>query len=580
MSTDADQLLSNLHPPFFPHRRTPGPWSWDDFRPGVPRNSQEYRGDPETTDVRGEHRFRKSLLTGWTRDGEKYPGQVLHSLPTKGSIYQINARTTGAFDIYRRTEILKQRLSGQEDHLGTYLFVDLSESLLLKLGVKYNMDIDFFRTCLDLSVSHSVSTENPNHIRISLPFLFSGEKVAGTMSLSHLSFHMLGIYMMRTRDDCSILVWYPPVKKLPGLLVETYNWMAQMSLERQWKDTNRETRDSAFLIFPILWWVVYAWYDAIDDVRTYFNWLEDQVLKSPSIKLTQQIHTIRGCLFNYKSLLEEFIRTVDFIETRLHPGRNVSSVDPVGPMTVINTHGDSYFHYCDRTRPETRPASRLYGISHEFSRTAEDEGTGRFEVVDDPSLETPVLASAPQPNAEAPPPSVTSEIRQEGTIHADSANLVSTPRDTDAATSTQEDSLKQPKDQQFERCCREIKAEIVRLQGRLDRRDERMKDVMIMVFSHVTIRDSTSMKQIAWVTMVYIPPTFVAGVFGMNVTGVGAGVTTLIEYVWTAFAFTVPTVWILGMLSEGMFEDNRLKRFFWPIFRLLQTIQNSKWFSG
>jgi hypothetical protein len=195
-------------------------------------------------------------------------------------------------------------------------------------------------------------------------------------------------------------------------------------------------------------------------------------------------------------------------------------------MTVINTHGDSYFHYYDRTRPETRPASRLYGISHEFSRTAEDEGAGRFEVVDDPSLETPALASAPQPNAEAPPPSVTSEIRQEGTIHADSENLVSTPRHTDAATSTQEDSLKQPKDQQFERCCREIKAEIVRLQGRLDRRDERMKDVMTMVnglvifilnltsfgqvFSHVTIRDSTSMKQIAWVTMVYIPPTFVA----------------------------------------------------------------------
>lgn len=84
---------------------------------------------------------------------------------------------------------------------------------------------------------------------------------------------MLGIYMMRTRDDCSILVWYPPVKKLPGPLVETYNWMAQMSLERQWKDTNRETQDSAFLIFPILWWVVYAWYDAIDDVRAYLNWL-------------------------------------------------------------------------------------------------------------------------------------------------------------------------------------------------------------------------------------------------------------------------------------------------------------------
>jgi hypothetical protein len=79
--------------------------------------------------------------------------------------------------------------------------------------------------------------------------------------------------MVRTQEDCTILVWYPPVKDLPGPLVETYNWMAQMSLERQWKDINSDTKDSAFLILPILWWVIYAWCDSIEEIYRYLDWL-------------------------------------------------------------------------------------------------------------------------------------------------------------------------------------------------------------------------------------------------------------------------------------------------------------------
>ncbi|KAJ6498754.1 hypothetical protein C8R45DRAFT_1093053 [Mycena sanguinolenta] len=42
--------------------------------------------------------------------------------------------------------------------------------------------------------------------------------------------------------------------------------------------------------------------------------------------------------------------------------------------------------------------------------------------------------------------------------------------------------------------------------------------------------------------MFFIPATFVAGVFGMNVSGIG---TTLLDYVKTAVPFTVVTIWVL-----------------------------------
>ncbi|KAJ7276803.1 hypothetical protein C8J57DRAFT_1584097 [Mycena rebaudengoi] len=597
MSTSVNQLLSHLRPPFFNHRRTPGPWSWHDFRPGPPQNAQECVGEWETVDRWAEAKYRQSLVDRWTRDEERpeevlwslparveeSPEEVLGSLPDRGSVYQINAKTTGDFEVYKEMETLKKPLKNQRDHLGAYLFVNMSESLLLNLGAKYQMDTDFFRTCFDLSVSHSVSAEDSDHIRITLPFLFTGEKVAGTAPLSNLSFNMLGIYMVRTQEDCTILVWYPPVKDLPGPLVETYNWMAQMSLERQWKDINSDTKDSAFLILPILWWVIYAWCDSIEEIYRYLDWLEEQVLKSPSLRLTQQIHMIRISLLNYKSLLEDFGKTVDFIHSHLDldlgrkdqtsPERIPTSV---GTYNSFNGQGDHHHNTIIIASPSPwgtgwqDPAQYLDGYYQADRKVAVGAPSQIVEQDDQAHDPAPQAVPGIDADGQTSPPGIDAGDPPQG--KADKQNQLLAPRNAPALAPRRKKS-KQPKDRRFERCCTEIRAEIVMLQKRLDRRNERMKDVMSMVFSHVTIRDSTSMKQIAWVTMCYIPPTFVAGVFGMNVTGIGIGVTTLLEYVWTAIAFTIPTIWMLGMLPESQVETAMWKRIFWPIFLVFQRVQ-------
>jgi hypothetical protein len=57
----------------------------------------------------------------------------------------------------------------------------------------------------------------------------------------------------------------------------------------------------------------------------------------------------------------------------------------------------------------------------------------------------------------------------------------------------------------------------------------------------------------------------------MNVTGIGVGVTTLVEYIWTASIFTLGTIWILvGLLPESQAEKPLWKKLLWPVALCVQ----------
>ncbi|KIK55642.1 hypothetical protein GYMLUDRAFT_248461 [Collybiopsis luxurians FD-317 M1] len=94
-------------------------------------------------------------------------------------------------------------------------------------------------------------------------------------------------------------------------------------------------------------------------------------------------------------------------------------------------------------------------------------------------------------------------------------------------------------------------AEIEQLINAVAVHNDTMRDVMGMVFSHVSISDGTAMKQIANVTMFFIPPTFAAGVFGMNVKGITSDSTPAWSFVILAVGLTVLTLWILIGIREG-----------------------------
>jgi len=108
--------------------------------------------------------------------------------------------------------------------------------------------------------------------------------------------------------------------------------------------------------------------------------------------------------------------------------------------------------------------------------------------------------------------------------------------------------------------CNHLINEIDRLEMNRDMQDKRLKNVMNLGFSMVNIedskrmqklteaavRDSAAMKQISYLTMVFLPSTFVATAFGMNITTLDDGVKgTMGQYLGISIPLTAITIWIL-----------------------------------
>ncbi|KAJ3512652.1 hypothetical protein NLJ89_g3406 [Agrocybe chaxingu] len=112
----------------------------------------------------------------------------------------------------------------------------------------------------------------------------------------------------------------------------------------------------------------------------------------------------------------------------------------------------------------------------------------------------------------------------------------------------------------MERECKTLLTEINRLQVSRDMQDKRLKNVMNLGFSRIAIedsrrtqrlteaamKDSAALKQISYLTMAFIPASFVAAVFGMNVTVINPeSFATLPQYVVAAISLTLLTIWII-----------------------------------
>ncbi|KAF7327767.1 hypothetical protein MKEN_00356400 [Mycena kentingensis (nom. inval.)] len=139
----------------------------------------------------------------------------------------------------------------------------------------------------------------------------------------------------------------------------------------------------------------------------------------------------------------------------------------------------------------------------------------------------------------------------------------------------------------LERECKNLLSEIQRLEGSRSMQDMRLKNVMNLVFSSVNIEDSrrmkdlteAAMKQIAYLSMVFFPASFVAAVFGMNVEEINPGTKgTWPHYFETALPLTLATIWGI-MLLQGKYllgrESTIWMRMLWPI-TLMQKIIRSR----
>jgi len=130
----------------------------------------------------------------------------------------------------------------------------------------------------------------------------------------------------------------------------------------------------------------------------------------------------------------------------------------------------------------------------------------------------------------------------------------------------------------LEKECNILIEQIERLEKGRQMQNMRVQNVMNLVFSRVniedtrvTVRDSAIMKQIAFLTMVFLPATFVAGAFGMNVSEINPGSKpTLLNYVSTIIPLTAVTIWIVVAIQVKYQSDNPdevtvWSRLTWPL---------------
>ncbi|KAG7088496.1 hypothetical protein E1B28_012484 [Marasmius oreades] len=130
----------------------------------------------------------------------------------------------------------------------------------------------------------------------------------------------------------------------------------------------------------------------------------------------------------------------------------------------------------------------------------------------------------------------------------------------------------------LEKECNNLLIEIERLEMQLNMQDQRLKNVMNLVFSTVNIqdssrmqelseaavRDSAAMKQIAYLTMIFLPASYTASVFGMNVKELTVGAASgVLVYIAVALPLTFVTVWVIMTFQSKHFFPNRSGTTFW-----------------
>lgn len=530
--------------PIYRHAAPSGPWPWMDFdtdsdltlsRDNAPTSpgaaGQLWRGYPE------------SLFGNWKPDQVKRSKMLSNcSELDMCSVHWLDVLTDGTFTILDKegrdqtTRVTPERINEFWELLQTprpanirvrALFVDnLSMSVLQMLGTKYNIEPFFFSSSLNWIPSHyqeEVRRSKGDHITITLPFMramqnpvtrpptpvddsespgsvrslpsqliFTDEdQVIDTQAALALSggnillLDLLAVHMVRSEDSSTIISYHPSSSFRRPSPKQLHSLVYRAGQSVYWQKIFAQSKDPTFLFLAILWYALYAWDQAFESLYAHINWLESQVLLTNNINLTRKLHIIQAHLLHYQSLLQDFRKSVEFLDKTPNPAME----------------SDDY---------------------------SSDERKDSMEL-----------------------------------MAKECANLLS---------------------------------EIGRLENRRLMLSSRLKNVMDLAFATVnifdskhmkdlteaTVRDSGAMKQISYLTMIFLPASFTASVFGMNVDQITGqpGQETLARYLAVALSLTCATSWlVVACQSRSPFvsEDSTLlQRAGWPVVYLLKKF-NEKW---
>ncbi|KAG0699512.1 hypothetical protein DFH29DRAFT_1001932 [Suillus ampliporus] len=175
-----------------------------------------------------------------------------------------------------------------------------------------------------------------------------------------------------------------------------------------------------------------------------------------------------------------------------------------------------------------------------------------------------------------------------------SVRFIENTRNPAMESSNFSDKQREESDELMKKECENLLGEIDRLEKRRLMLSDRLKNAMNLAFASVniedsrqtrtltqaTVRDSAAMKQISYLTMVFLPASFLASVFGMNVAEIVPGTReTLDHYVETTISLTLLTIYVVVTLQKhSSFHEKHstfLQRAAWPILSLRRIMSKA-----
>ncbi|KAF9485235.1 hypothetical protein BDN70DRAFT_871644 [Pholiota conissans] len=508
------------------HAGPSGPWPWADiveesyetnlFLPGS--NTEPKTQADDSSD--SWRRYPTQLFPNWQsprllRSGMK---KLIDKRKEKGDpdcvVYYIEIDKGGRFtkpgqytvDEDSPTEFwetIKQERT-RPNHVKVLFVENLSGTALQMLGTMYKIEPFFFSSSLNWIPSRyqeGMQQNQGDHITITLTFLrampnpmtapntpstgaqFFTQMLSrvGTATIDPqapvvlrsndriLLLDLLAFHMVRDKNGSTIISYHPTQewKSTSAIYLRTRVGHAGTSV--YWQSLLQRSDDPTMILLCMLWYAMYAWDEALENLYVHICWLESRVLVANDIHLTRELHSIRASLLHYASLLQSFRKAVLFVRTTPNPAMQ-EHPDLEESAKIMDRECDTLISEIDRL---------------EMFRGMQ-------------------------------------EMRIENMINLAFASV------------------------NFE--------------------DSRHTQAL----SEASLRDGTAMKQISYMTMVFLPASFVATLFGMNVTIVEDGAhASMGQYLAVAVPLTAVTIWIMvGLRWQGESQETQkpfLYQLKWPI---------------
>ncbi|KAF7317123.1 hypothetical protein HMN09_00447000 [Mycena chlorophos] len=364
------ELPPRIPQPSHRHGAPSGPWPFLDLDADVDLAQLE-RPQPRSAEwMRDWTKYPQNLFPNWTLTQQTKSGIshiVNHPSREPCTLYTVDITRDAHFtagDNYAVAEETKssfwERLQAMEktdsDIRLRAMFVDnLNGPVLQMLGTTFNIEPFFFSSSINWIPARyqSEAVGEGDHITINLPFLrsmrnpttmppsptsshastvaptlYSADQVIDTqaplgLSSSHriLLPDILAIHMVRSPDMSTIISYHAPhnLRATTAYTLRTRLLAAGHSVYWQKIFDTTIALDPTFVLLALLWYPVYAFDESLEALYTHICWLESRVMENTDKTLTQQLHVVRAHLLHYASVLEDFRKTVAFIEDTPNP---------------------------------------------------------------------------------------------------------------------------------------------------------------------------------------------------------------------------------------------------------------------